>query len=326
MKSPVIFALVTAASAVTFAANSAACTPSTTSIPNGISVDVSGCHLQIQNPEVISTGVGTEVVVRDPLNGEIGSDGGAITTAIGSLQDVNNIQQGQINTNSTNISQNATDITSIQGQVTSNDTDITNLQNEDVNLQNQISDNDSEISDLQSENVAQQSEIDANTAGVAANTSTNATQQGQIDQNAADISTNAGNIASNTAKNTEQDGRLDTHQATLISHGETIVDHGAAIDANSALISENIARLDRQGAKLDEHDKLLAIAMAMPDSWLSDKKSFGVFGAVGGTGDETAIGFAAIGRLDETWTVNAKIGADVEFDQVGWQAGFGAQW
>ena len=64
----------------------------------------------------------------------------------------------------------------------------------------------------------------------------------------------------------------------------------------------------------------------MPDAWLSDSKSFGVFGSVGGTGNETAVGIDAIGRIDETWSLNAKLGTDVEFEQFGWQAGFGAQW
>lgn len=95
--------------------------------------------------------------------------------------------------------------------------------------------------------------------------------------------------------------------------------HSSTLDAHSAMLSSHSARLD-------EHAKGLAIAMAMPDAWLSDKKRFGIFGAVGGFEDETAVGFAAIGRIDETFLVNAKLGSDTEFDQFGWQVGVGAQW
>lgn len=118
---------------------------------------------------------------------------------------------------------------------------------------------------------------------------------------------------------------VNVHQ-TLTTHNDQIgaleglaAQQGATLNAHSALLSDHSARLD-------EHAKGLAIAMAMPDAWLSDKKRFGIFGAVGGFGDETGIGFATIGRLDDTWTINGKLGSDTEFDQFGWQVGFGAQW
>ena len=95
--------------------------------------------------------------------------------------------------------------------------------------------------------------------------------------------------------------------------------HEVRLNAHDALLSQH-------SAQLEDHSKGLAIAMAMPDAWLSDKKRFGVFGAVGGFDDQTAVGFAAIGRIDETFSLNAKIGSDTEFKQFGWQVGVGAQW
>jgi hypothetical protein len=112
---------------------------------------------------------------------------------------------------------------------------------------------------------------------------------------------------------------LGTHNSQIAALQDLAGVHGARLDAHSALLSQHTAQLDEQA-------KGLAIAMAMPDAWLSDKKRFGIFGAVGGFGDETALGFAAIGRIDETWSLNAKLGADTEFDQFGWQIGVGAQW
>lgn len=91
-------------------------------------------------------------------------------------------------------------------------------------------------------------------------------------------------------------------------------------------IEDNTARLNTFGVRLEDAEKSIAIATAMPDAWLSDSKGFGVFGSVGGAGNETAIGFAAIGRIDQTWSINAKLGADTDFEQFGWQVGAGAQW
>ena len=118
------------------------------------------------------------------------------------------------------------------------------------------------------------------------------------------------NLTKNTADKADTAGIV-VHKAdgTLASDGGRIQ---SEIDANTV--------------KLDEHTKGLAIAMAMPDAWLSDSKSFGVFGSIGGFDGETAIGLAAIGRIDETWSINTKLGVDTDFEHVGWQLGAGAQW
>lgn len=95
--------------------------------------------------------------------------------------------------------------------------------------------------------------------------------------------------------------------------------HDQAITAQSALLSEHTARLNEQA-------KGLAIAMAMPDAWLGEKQRFAIAGGVGGFGDETAIAFSAIGRLDETWSLNAGFGGDTEFKEFGWKVGARAGW
>ena len=108
---------------------------------------------------------------------------------------------------------------------------------------------------------------------------------------------------------------------------ETVnVDQGSAINAHSALLSEHSATLADHGKRLDSVEKGLAIATAMPDTWLSDKQSFAIAAGVGGFGDEVALGFAAIGRIDETWSVNAGFGGDTEFKEFGWKAGVRAGW
>lgn len=113
-----------------------------------------------------------------------------------------------------------------------------------------------------------------------------------------------------------------TELVTSDSGGRLATDGGETfrqINANSDAIASH-------GVRLDELDKGLAISMAMPDAWLSDTKKFGIFGSVGGYNGETALGFAAIGRIDETWSINGKLGTDTDFEQFGWQVGAGAQW
>lgn len=95
--------------------------------------------------------------------------------------------------------------------------------------------------------------------------------------------------------------------------------HGSQLNAHSALLSQHSARLD-------EHAKGLAIAMAMPDTWLGEKDRFAIAGNLGGFSDETAIGFAAIARIDQTWSLNAGVGSDTEFEEFGWKIGARAGW
>lgn len=133
-------------------------------------------------------------------------------------------------------------------------------------------------------------------------------------------------IGDNKLRSESNQNRLNTFNGT----GDTVENWADSVDIalgdQQQAIDANTAVLSQHAATLDDHAKGLAISMAMPDAWLSDSKSFGIFGSVGGFDDETALGFAAIGRLDETWSVNGKLGADTDFDHFGWQAGFGAQW
>jgi hypothetical protein len=154
------------------------------------------------------------------------------------------------------------------------------------------------------------------------------------------ITTNTAGVAANKAKNTEQDGRLDDVEDVNKAQDLVLVNHGSRISTNEGAIGNlqldnekqwnaihaNTDTLANHSAHLNKLDKGLAVAMSLPDAWLSDSKKFGIFGSIGGYNGETALGFAAIGRLDDTWTLNAKVGTDTSFDQVGWQVGAGAQW
>lgn len=92
-----------------------------------------------------------------------------------------------------------------------------------------------------------------------------------------------------------------------------------AISANTALLSQHSSRLD-------SHAKGLAIAMAMPDTWLQPHEKFAIAGNIGGFDDETAIAFSGIARIDETWSLNAGLGSDTEFKEFGWKFGARAGW
>jgi hypothetical protein len=230
----------------------AACSPTITGIPNGVSIDVKDCHLQIQNPPIvpITTGTinpgdpepgpaGVEIIVRNSATGEVGSDGGVILDTV-------------------------------------NKNAHTMTKNDAI--------------------------LDARTK--------------DLDERAKTAKT----------KNDQQDGRLDAHDVAIGNHNDQIGELYSLNTGQQTTLNAHTALLSEHTARLDEHEKGLAIAMAMPDAWLSDKKHFGIFGSVGGFGDETAVGFAAIGRLDETFSLNAKFGSDTSFNEFGWQVGVGAQW
>jgi hypothetical protein len=134
-------------------------------------------------------------------------------------------------------------------------------------------------------------------------------------------------------KNHQQDVAIgmnylwDYHQQGQINAlGGTVGDHEIRLDAHDALLSQHAATLSSHSKRLDEQEKGLAIAMAMPDAWLSDKDRFAIAGNIGGFNGETALGFAAIGRINQTWSLNSKLGADTEFKEFGWTLGARAGW
>jgi hypothetical protein len=90
--------------------------------------------------------------------------------------------------------------------------------------------------------------------------------------------------------------------------------HGNTLDAHTAMLSTHSRRLG-------ELERGLAVAMAMPDAWLSDKERFAVAGNIGGFGDEMAFGLAAIVRIDSTWSANAKAGVSADGGEFGWTLG-----
>lgn len=112
-------------------------------------------------------------------------------------------------------------------------------------------------------------------------------------------------------------------QGNLATDGGAIYNqlgqYGNTLDSHSAMLSAH-------SKKLEEHAKGIAIAMSLPDAWLEEKKRFAIAGSVGGFDGETAIGAAVILRLDETWSINGKLGSDTEFDQFGWTVGARASW
>ena len=128
------------------------------------------------------------------------------------------------------------------------------------------------------------------------------------------------------AKLGEHDGRLNNHAVHLANHGGRIGNLEADNANQWSHIRANSEMLKQHGEHLDTIDKGLAITAALPDAWLGDSKHFGVFASVGGFNDETAFGFAAIGRINQTFSINTKLGTDTSFEEFAWQLGAGAQW
>jgi hypothetical protein len=114
----------------------------------------------------------------------------------------------------------------------------------------------------------------------------------------------------------DSEGRLATDGGAIFNQ---LGEYGSRLDSHSAMLSAH-------SKKLEEHSKGIAIAMSLPDAWLESNKRFAIAGSLGGFDDQTAIGAAAIFRLDETWTVNGKLGSDTDFEQFGWTVGARASW
>lgn len=137
----------------------------------------------------------------------------------------------------------------------------------------------------------------------------------------------------------------DTNQVTLGTKAETISAPGitsqlskdrqigslelVTTDSEGRLASDGgavFARLNAYEGKLEQHAKGIAIAMSLPDAWIESNKRFAIAGSVGGFDGETALGAAAILRLDDVWSVNGKLGSDTSFEEFGWQLGARASW
>ncbi len=130
-----------------------------------------------------------------------------------------------------------------------------------------------------------------------------------------------------TLKNTKVNkSRLDNFNGTggSLEHWADGVD--SAISSHSALLSQHSATLAHHGERLDSQAKGIAIATAMPDTWLQPHEKFAIAGGLGGFDSEAAVAFAAIGRIDGTWSLNAGLGSDVEFKEFGWKVGARAGW
>lgn len=215
------------------------------------------------------------------------------------------------------------DISTLQGTATTHEGWLTTLQTDKADK-----------SYVDNENAAQDSanttKNDEQDAAIATEKGRNDTQDTTLADHETRITANKARLDTFTPDSGGADGSIEKWAGGVnksISDIENVnTEQWKAIHDNSSLLKEHSATLSQHTQKLEEHEKGLAIAMAMPDVWLSDSKSFGVFGSVGGFGDETALGFAAIGRVDKTWSLNAKFGGDTEFKQFGWSAGAGAQW
>lgn len=120
-----------------------------------------------------------------------------------------------------------------------------------------------------------------------------------------------------------------TELVTSDSGGRLATDGGqtfARIDSAEQAITANTALLSQHSARLDTLSKGVAISMALPDVYVESNKRFSIAGNIGGFDGETALGFGAALRLDETWSVNGKLGTDTEFNEMGWTVGARASW
>lgn len=119
---------------------------------------------------------------------------------------------------------------------------------------------------------------------------------------------------------------LDHHGRTLASHGEDIRDLGRENADQWRAISSHEKTLDAYGVQIGQLREGVAMAMAMPDTWLSDLESFAVAGNVATYDGATALGFAFVGRLTTHSTMNIKAAGTSDLKQFGLSAGYRYGW
>ncbi len=194
---------------------------------------------------------------------------------------------------------------------------------------------------------ALQGQLDTHETRLDANDAKNGEQDARLDGVEAKNTEQDGRLDGVEAKNDQQDKRLDKQKAVNkkqwkaigalkdenqdqwahIGSLETVqAEHGARLDHHDALLSQHAATLGAHAKRLDEHEKGLAIAMSLPDLYLTEKERFSIAGNIGGFGDEMGIGAGVAVRLDRTWSLNGKLGTDMDFEQLGWAVGARAGW
>jgi chromosome segregation ATPase len=234
----------------------------------------------------------------------------------------------------------AADLGTLQGTVTTQGGDIAALQGT-VGTQGLA------ITALQSENATQQGQIDDHEARLDANATKNGEQDTAIaaektrnDTQDGQIADHETRITANKNKNDEQDSTLATHttqiagvqahnviQDNRLGSLETVTaGHEVRLDAHDALLSQHASTLASHGNRLDKLEKGVAMSMAMPDLYLTEKERFSIAGNIGGFNDEIGFAAGAAMRLDQTWSLNAGVATDSEFKEFGWKAGARAGW
>jgi len=123
-----------------------------------------------------------------------------------------------------------------------------------------------------------------------------------------------------------QNARLDLHQSQIdrntVDIGdmkEDLRDQQSAINAHSALLSEH-------SAKLGQLSEGIAMAMSLPDTWLSDLERYAIAGNVATYDGHTALGAAFIARLNSNVSINLKGSVTSDFNQFGASVGARYGW
>lgn len=220
----------------------------------------------------------------------------------------------------------AADVTVLQGIAVTHGTDIAALQTGKADVTYVDSQNAAQDTIINQK--ADTTYVDSQNGAQDAVIATKASTAYVDGQNAAQdtvIATKASTTYVNS-QNAIQDNRLNSFNGTGGSLETWASGVDSTLNAHGAMLSDHAVQLGKIHGTLSEHAKGIAIATAIPDAWLSDKESFAIAGGIGGFGDETALGLIAIGRIDNTWSLNAGLGADTEFKEFGWKAGVRAGW
>lgn len=201
---------------------------------NGITTNAENNTLEI-NGSALQTAINTNTGNIATNTSNISSNATAINTNTGNIS--TNISS--IGTNATNITNNATAIAGNTSNITTNATNIaTNTTNITTNTGN-IATNTTDIAGNTSDITTNASNITTNTTNIATNTTDIATNVSAITQNTTDIGTNTTNIATNASNISTNTASISTNATGISTNATNIAGNSSSISTNATNITNN---------------------------------------------------------------------------------------
>lgn len=262
-------------------------------------------HLKLKSVTGTSVEIGSEVQ-------DLQSENGSQWAAMGLLGTSQSIQAAQISASTAKLDSSAKKDASQDAALAEHEDRITASEAKDK-AQDAAIDGVADQLDEVSE-AAQKAAAEAKAAS-----KKNKNQDKQLANHETRIAATEASVGVNTVQIAALRGDVDRQEVEIDTLAAESRQQQAAINAHDALLSEH-------SAKLGALSEGIAMAMALPDTWLSDLERYAVAGNCATYDGNAACGFAFIGRLNTQWSFNVKASAPTNFNQFGATVGARYGW